>query len=192
MTAKETLLAHLVSKNQEVLDHYEVTLTVNDLDFTLPEAGEWIEGNNTRIIATMRRGRKVTGSNTYYYSRNDLQEAFSAIGLEEVPCAIEGTPNIANVLNELRTTYNLQLDPNEVIDVRLEGDQFSFGVTERSLLWLNRLTVTIVDAYLIQLHIAFPNNVLDGLIAPFDNEFGLPALAKNKLLNGFDAEGTSA
>lgn len=187
MTAKETLLAHLVSKNQAVLDSYKVTLGVNDLDFTDPEPGNWIEGNNTRIIAVMRAGRRVSGSNTYYYSRNDLQGAFSAIGVEEVLCPIDGEPDLGKVLNSLRNRYNLQLDPNEVIDVQVSGDQYGFGVTSKSLLWIGRLVVTITEEQ-FPLDVAFPNNVLDGLIAPFDNDHGLAALAQNKALNGFDAE----
>lgn len=192
MTAKETLLAHLVSKNKEVLDSFKVTLNVRDLDFTNPEAGEWEGGHNTRIIAVMRPGRKVRGSNTYYYSRNDLQEAFQAIGVEEVLCDIEGTPNLVKVLNELRRKYNLQLDPNEVIDVQVDGDQYSFGVVPNSLLWIGRLTVTTVTEYEIPLDVAFPNNVLDGLIAPYDNsspDQDLGVIAQNQNLNGFDSEG---
>lgn len=166
MTEKQILLDHLVLKNKAVLDQYKVTLRTTDLDFSDPEAGNWESGDNTRIIATMRPSRKVTGSNVYYYSRNDMQAAFAAIGFEEVPCAVEGTPDIGKVLSELARRYNFQFDPNHVLDAQQVDDQFSFGVSSKCLLWLGTLTVKIVDGYGIPLDVAFPNNVLDGFVPP--------------------------
>lgn len=165
MSTKQILLDHLVRKNKSVLDFYRVTLLVDDLNFGEPEPGNY-DGLNTRIPAMMRPHHKVRGGHIYYYSRHDMQEAFATIGLDTVPCAVVGDVDLGKVLNELRYRYNFDIDPNEVIDVQQEGDQYSFGVTSKSLIWLNRLTVTIVEAYEMPLDVAFPNNVLDGLIPP--------------------------
>lgn len=166
MSDKQILLDHLVSKNQATLTSFGVTLTVNDLDFNYPEAGDFLEGNNTRIIATMRSGRRVRGSNIYHYSRNDLQAAFAAIGVEDVVVSVEGDANIGKVIVALYSTYNLQLDLNDVVDIVEEGDTFTFGVRATNLLWIGTLKVRVVEVGPTPLEVAFPNNVLDGFNPP--------------------------
>lgn len=166
MSSKQIVLDHLVRQNQEYLDHYKVTIRIDDIDFGDPIPGEYAEGMNTQLSAMMRSHHRIKGGNTYYYSRIDMQEAFAAIGYDEVPCAVEGTPDILKVLVELKNRYNFQIDPNEVIDVQQSGDDFSFGVTSKSYVWLGRLAVKIVDGYGIPLAVALPNNVLNGLTPP--------------------------
>lgn len=166
MAEKDVLLAHLVNKNREYLQAYNVTLGVNDLDFNNPESGTFEEPGNTRIVATMRGGRRVKGSSIYFYSRNDVQEAFAEIGYPEVAVAVEGEPNIAKVLSELQARYNFRINPNDVLNYTQVEDVVTFDVHEWNLVWTGSLSVNIVDGYGIPLSVAFPNNVLDGLIPP--------------------------
>ena len=166
MSSKQTVLDHLVRQNQEYLDFYKVVIRIDDIDFGDPVPGNYEGGANTQLSAMMRSHHRVKGGNTYYYSRIDMQEAFAAIGYSEVPCAVEGTADIGKVIVELQNRYNFKIDMNEIIDVQQSGDDFSFGVTSKSYVWLGRLTVKIVDGYGIPLAVALPNNVLDGLTPP--------------------------
>lgn len=167
MTSKETLLALIASKNQSILDSFGVALTSDKISFGYPVAGDYPEGNDTMIVASVKNHRKVRDSSyTYYYGRNDLQAAFTAIGVNEVSVKLlPDEVNINTVLNALKLKYNFQLDAIEVISDSYVGDKYSFTVTQNSLLWKNSLTVTIVDASIL-LAEAFPNNILDGFVLP--------------------------
>lgn len=164
MTGEEMLAEMIQTANQAVLDEVGVTLSTSILSFTDLVPGEYDDGTNTKVGATAR-GRKVEGSFVYYYKRLDMQEAFTAIGEPDVTVGVEGEPTLSNVLIALQAKYNFILNPEDVATFSNSDGVVTIVVKDTSFVWLGSLTLTVTDDTPI-LAAQFPNNVLNGLVAP--------------------------
>lgn len=163
MTGREMLFDMVRTANQAVLDEYNVRLTLTDLEFTGLTAGEFEGGANTKITAISHHPH-VYGRNTYYYTRPDLTEVFKQAGYDEPRVFINGTVNVATVMNALKQNYNLWVPLEDVENLKVEDGLVSFDVVESSYVWTGGLRLT-VDNQTLKLEEEFTFNVLNGLTA---------------------------
>jgi ABC-type antimicrobial peptide transport system permease subunit len=164
MTGEEMLAEMMQTANQATLEHYGVTLSTSNLSFTDLVPGEYDGQYNTKVGATAS-GRQITGSYVYYYSRLDMQQAFGAIGEDTVSVTITGEVSLSSVLVALKAKYNFLLDPNDVDTYTDNSGTVVITVKATSYVWLGSLTVIVTDDS-PTLASTFPNNVLNGLVAP--------------------------
>lgn len=163
MTGKEMVFGMILAANQAVLDELKVTLRITDLEFSDPVVRENEGDYNTVIGATAIRG-PCEGSQTYNYTRFDMQEAFADIGVTEVSVSVEGEANLVTILDALAVKHNFQLLPNEVQDFTLTQGIATIVVKPVNYVWTGQLMVTVDEAS-PELSAMFPNNVLNGLVA---------------------------
>ena len=165
MTNEEMLTELIVSANQSYLEQYGVTLKAKNLTFSLPVAGEFENGANTKIHA-QADGVYIEGDYVYYYKRADMQEAFADIGVVR-PTVTMDEYSAADLLVELRKKYNFVIYPSEVLDLQRDGDVCTITVVSSSLVWVGQLQVWLTQDELEELAVAFPNNILNGLDDPY-------------------------
>lgn len=163
MTGEEMLAEMIQVANQAILEGYGVTLSTSNLSFTGLVSGEF-DGKNTKVGATAR-GKQITGSYVYYYNRLDMQQAFIDIGEPIVSVEILGEITPASVVTALRIKYNFVLNLNDIKDYTNVNGVVTITVTNRSFVWLGTLVLNASNGVLT-LASQFPNNVLNGLVAP--------------------------
>lgn len=161
MTNNEMLTRLIASANQNYLDEFEVTLTAKDLTFSKPAVGDYGNGNNTAVRVTANT-QFVYGSYVYHYKRLDMQQAFIDLGVPNPSVQVNDIIG-AGVLNALKAKYNFILHASEVADFIIEGNVCTITVEETSLVWTGKLIVYLAEVELVELSVAFPNNVLNGL-----------------------------
>ena len=179
MTGEDMLFNLIIAANQAVLDELKVVILQDDLLFAYPDV-EINESYNTRVGATAIKGM-TQGTQTYYYSRLDITQAFADLGYDEVTVDIDTDVNIVTLLKALKLKHNLDLNFRDVQNYKQDGDIVTFDIHPRHFAYTGSLTVRVSEdsPYLAT---QFPNNVLSGLYGPYL----LSGLVTD--LSGFDPE----
>lgn len=161
MTGKETLVDMIRSMNQEILDEYKVTLRPDDLAFGYPVAGTFEGGANTSLHVTSQHPI-IIGDYTYYYTRQDIQDLFTDIGVTDPQVHIDGRIDHATVMEALWLKYGFFVPLEDLSEFTVTDTHVHIRMKETQLIYIGELTVLLGDAQ-TDLADVFTNNVLNGL-----------------------------
>lgn len=148
-----------------------------------------VSGNNSSLVVTGTVGAGYSGARTITYSRLDLTAVLLAKG-------VTGTLSFPNssyktstdLLPLINTTYNMNLQPTDVVQENLPADDDVTGVVSYTLkasanclTYTGQLGIALQPAS-IDLGRAFKGNILNGFVPPDTSRVNLAtALTGNRL-----------
>lgn len=148
-------------------NHLNIRLRIEYVTLSKPKATD--DNGLTEVTITTKRSadegirRDYTGSLKYVYKRIHVADIFSDLVLDLTPPITVG-----GVLRNLSLATGLVISPDDFENALISSKSFVLKAKADSLRWFGETTVMLNEpGASIQLAEAFPNNDLDGLIAPF-------------------------
>lgn len=155
-------VALLIMANHQLRIRLHIAYT----DLGLPEALDANGLTKVRIITKPSTDpvirRDYTGELDYEYQRIHVGDVFGNAVLDLTPPL-----TVAALIRNIALTTGLAVSDTDFVNELIEGSSFTLKANANSLRWYGETTVMLNEpGVTIQLAEAFPNNVLDGLIAP--------------------------
>lgn len=167
MDGKQQIIDMIVSKNQEVIDSYDVVLDADSLILSLPVAGSF-EGSNTKVLATASHP-KVIGNQTFLYNRITQPILLELLGNPDIliPKTCKSILDVATYFSDV---HNLQIDLDQIRTADHQPDRWVITFKPTSYIWAGTFTfaaeVDEVNPIIIPLKDIITKTLLDGLYYP--------------------------
>ena len=148
-------------------NHLNIRLRIEYVDLGIPKP---IDDNGlTEVTVTTKRSvdegirRDYTGSLKYVYKRIHVADIFTELIFTAKPPV-----TVYGLLRNLSLATGLVITDNDFENALITNKSFVLKAKPESLRWFGEISVMLDEpGESIQLAEAFPNNGLDGLIAPF-------------------------
>jgi hypothetical protein len=149
-----------------------------------------LTGRNSTLTLTASPDSGYYGTQEIKYDRLDLQSVFLDLGVPQVSFQNNSYSQSTDFLGFLNSTYGLNLQEADVISEALPAADanglvaYTLQVAEECLTFTGNLPVNIT-AELINLEVAFIENILNGFDPPDVTRINLITALTGNVLNGF-------
>lgn len=123
-------------------------------------------GRNTKLIITAAPESRFIYKRTLFYNRLSLQ-AF--IGVPVVELVVPNALTTHDLLDVIRTTLDLMLLPEDVIDAPIVNNEVVLTAHTNSLGWIGSIDIRLGDTPVVYTHYVLTLD--DGTVGTLDNDY---------------------